>query len=98
MSTLTYCESTAFVVNRGPVRARFEEIVHCDACGGLIAGPSDYDVALCYCAKPKSGGKALQSGKLARARRQRDDTPEQPDRLDGPIATLAWDALPPHDK
>lgn len=90
------------MVNKGSVRARFEEIVHCDTCGGLILGPQDYGSALCYCAKPKSGGKALAGNTLARlARTRRRSEPrehEQPTRLDEPIATLAWDALPPTEK
>lgn len=83
------------------MRARVEEIVRCDTCGGLIAGPQDFGVALCHCPKPKSSGKAVSGNvlsKLTRARQRREREQEPAPRLDEPIATLAWDTLPPHDK
>lgn len=103
MSTLLYCSSTAFMVNKRSVRARVEEIIRCDDCGGLIVGPHDYGVALCHCSKPKSDGKALSKGKLARrtgraSPRYDHGDPPPPERLDEPIRSLAWDALPPPEK
>lgn len=85
------------------MRARVDEILHCDHCGGLIVGPRDYDVALCHCARPKSEGKVVARGKLARRSSRFDgrhelNEPAQPERLEEPIRALSWDALPPPEK
>lgn len=67
-------------------RVRFRgEIIRCDACGGLIEGPSDYDVALCHChnAQKKKPGRSA-------APRVETANEDHPQRLDKPLYAYAW--------
>jgi hypothetical protein len=87
-----------FVLNGGSVRARREEIVHCDLCGGIVFGPRDYDVAICYCPRPKSEGKALPRQRLEHRPDKGEGLPEHPSRLDHAPDALPWDSAVSPDK